>query len=193
MLQKQPKLSIQNGHLTTTSNQIAEFFEKNHKDVLRLIDNILTVVENDFGRRNFTPSTYQNSQNKTQPCYILTRSGFAMIALGFTGEKAIKFREAYINRFDEMEAKLQNNQLSRIKEEYLKERYLPFGEPVVRDAVSVGTAMKHIRILRRLPELTNGRLKGMLVRGELEGFQNERGHWQIYEDQITKLLGGQND
>ncbi|KAK0039551.1 Rha family transcriptional regulator [Biomphalaria pfeifferi] len=155
------------------------------------IRTVLAVVSEEFSLSNFRPSTYQNSRNQTQPMYVLTRSGFAMIALGFTGEKAIKFREAYIRRFDEMEAQLHSKEIKKLELEYIKDRVLPFGEPVTRDYVSIGKAIFYIRMLGRLPELTNGKLKGMLVRGELEGFQNERGHWQIYEDQITKLLGGE--
>jgi Rha family phage regulatory protein len=193
MSNSQPKIVLSNGILTTSSIAVSDFFERNHKDVLRQIEVVLAVVSDDFSRRNFTPSNYKDVRGKMQPCYVLTRSGLAMIALGFTGEKAIKFREAYINTFDEMEAKLQSKAIEKVKSQYVLDRYLPFGEPVVRDAVSIGVAITHIRMLKRLPELTNGRLKGMLVRGELEGFQNERGHWRIYEDQITKLLGGSHE
>lgn len=187
----QPKLTVIDGHPTTTSNNIADFFEKNHNNVMRDIENVLAVCSKEFSLLNFEQSTYQNSRGQTYKNYILTRSGFAMIALGFTGEKAIRFREAYIRGFDEMEAALHEREIAKIKRDLVKERLLPFGEPVVRDAISVGKAILFIRMLKRLPELTNARLKGMLVRSELEGFQNERGHWQIYEDQITKLLGGE--
>jgi Rha family phage regulatory protein len=189
----QPKIIVQNGHPTTTSNNIADFFERNHRDVTHAINDFLAVADKDFSLRNFTQSTYQNSRGQTYPNFIVTRSGFAAIALAFTGKKALDFRVAYINRFDEMERQLNEKALRQATHQLVKDRYLPFGEPVVRDAVSIGTAITHIRILKRLPELTNGKLKGMLVRGEVEGFQNERGHWRIYDDEITRLLGGSND
>ena len=39
--------------------------------------------------------------------YYITRDGFTMVAMGYTGAKAMKFKEAYINEFNKMEAMLQ--------------------------------------------------------------------------------------
>lgn len=85
---------------------VASAFEKNHKEVLRDIrritaDNSGLSVE--FRQRNFAPSYYHNKQNKKQPCYYLTRDGFTMLVMGYTGAKAMKFKEMYIKRFNEME------------------------------------------------------------------------------------------
>ncbi|WKY46099.1 Rha family transcriptional regulator [Eubacteriaceae bacterium ES2] len=85
---------------------VAEFFEKNHKEVLRDIRKITDTesgLSADFRQRNFAPSSYTNSQNKKQPCYCLTRDGFTMLAMGYTGKKAMEFKELYIRRFNEME------------------------------------------------------------------------------------------
>lgn len=85
---------------------IAELFEKNHKEVLRDIRKITAPtsgLSEEFRQRNFALSSYRNQQNKKQPCYFLTRDGFTMLVMGYTGQKAMQFKELYIKRFNEME------------------------------------------------------------------------------------------
>ena len=85
---------------------VAELFEKNHKEVLRDIRKItdpLSGLSEEFRQRNFAPSSYRNQQNKKQPCYYLTRDGFTMLVMGYTGQKAMQFKELYIKRFNKME------------------------------------------------------------------------------------------
>ncbi len=89
------------------SRDVAKAFEKEHKNVLadiRKITEPKSGLSEDFGRLNFQPSSYLNEQNKKQPCYAMTRDGFTLLAMGFTGPKAMQFKEAYINRFDKMES-----------------------------------------------------------------------------------------
>lgn len=91
--------------LTTTSRQVAEVFEKRHADVLRDIENMNCSVE--FRKRNFAFSEYKtDGNNKTYKEYIITKDGFVMLAMGYTGEKAMIFKERYINAFNEMEKEL---------------------------------------------------------------------------------------
>jgi Rha family phage regulatory protein len=85
---------------------VADYFEKNHKEVLRDIRKITaddSGLSDEFRERNFTLSYYISKQNKKQPCYYLTRDGFTMLVMGYTGAKAMKFKEMYIKRFNEME------------------------------------------------------------------------------------------
>ena len=85
---------------------VASAFEKNHKEVLRDIRRVTaddSGLSDEFRQRNFAPSYYHNKQNKKQPCYYLTRDGFTMLVMGYTGAKAMKFKEMYIKRFNEME------------------------------------------------------------------------------------------
>lgn len=85
---------------------VAEFFEKMHKNVLQDIDKLTTPssgLSEEFNRLNFQPITYKDSRNRTQKAYALTRDGFTMLAMGYTGQKAMKFKELYIRRFNEME------------------------------------------------------------------------------------------
>ena len=85
---------------------VAEFFDKEHKNVLRDIARITdptSGLSEEFARLNFEPSSYISSQNKKQPCYMMTRDGFTMLVMGYTGQKAMRFKELYIRRFNEME------------------------------------------------------------------------------------------
>lgn len=99
-----PDLEIIEGHVTTTSNQVAEHFNKAHNLVLRAIRNL--ECSEDFRLRNFAQSSYRNEQGKEQPCYRLTRDGFVFLAMGFTGKDAAQWKEAYITAFNKMEREL---------------------------------------------------------------------------------------
>ena len=88
------------------SRMIAETFGKQHKDVLRAIKAITgeeSGFSPDFTERNFALSRYTDSTGRSLPCYQITRDGFVALAMGFTGRRADEFKEAYINRFNEME------------------------------------------------------------------------------------------
>ncbi len=85
---------------------VAQFFEKEHKNVLADIRKILSPssgLSNDFGRLNFQPTSYIDTWNRKQSAYALTRDGFTILVMGYTGQKAMHFKELYIKRFNEME------------------------------------------------------------------------------------------
>lgn len=95
---------------------VAELFEKNHKEVLRDIRKITAStsgLSEEFRQRNFAPSSYRNQQNKKQPCYFLTRDGFTMLVMGYTGQKAMQFKELYIKRFNEMKSMIKSLVMAR--------------------------------------------------------------------------------
>ncbi len=102
-----------------SSRKVAEIFTKQHNNVLRDIENIiggLLKIEQSDWQKNFIQSNYKNLQNKKQPEYLLTRDGFTLLAMGFTGKKAIQFKVAYINRFNQMEQFIKN--LSEAKTDF---------------------------------------------------------------------------
>jgi Rha family phage regulatory protein len=88
--------------ITTTSLRVAEIFEIEHKDVLRIIRELECPA--DFRDRNFTLSSYKAVQNKSLPLYFITRDGFSLLAMGFTGKKAAKWKVAFIEAFNRMES-----------------------------------------------------------------------------------------
>lgn len=81
---------------------VAKMFEKRHDIVLRDVRNLDCSQE--FRLLNFVESSYKNEQGKKQPCYDMTRDGFAFLVMGYRGKKAARFKEDYIRRFNQMES-----------------------------------------------------------------------------------------
>lgn len=109
MSEKIIKLLTENGKVYATSKSIAEDFGKEHDDVLGSIRDLIKnlITENIGVKDYFVESDYINSRNRKYPMYKLTKDGFTLLAMGFTGAKALKFKIDYINKFNEMEAQLQ--------------------------------------------------------------------------------------
>ena len=100
-----------NGKAVTTSRKVAEVFEKKHCDVLRAIREL--EVPEDFNERNFASVEYIDQKGEKRPEYLITRDGFTILAMGFTGKKAMQFKIAYIEAFNAMEAQLKECSVSR--------------------------------------------------------------------------------
>ncbi|ETA80558.1 Rha family transcriptional regulator [Youngiibacter fragilis] len=85
---------------------VAEFFEKRHDHVIRDIRKITAPksgLSDNFIHSNFKADSYKDSTGRKLPCYFMTRDGFTMLVMGYSGQKAMKFKELYIRRFNEME------------------------------------------------------------------------------------------
>ena len=93
------------GQLVVTSRQIAEDFEKRHDNVIRDIENLINSVGSPQNCGHlFIETKYQNEQNKqTYREYLLTRDGFSLLVMGFTGTKALEWKLKYIEAFNKME------------------------------------------------------------------------------------------
>lgn len=105
-----PALEVIEGHVTTTSQQIAAHFNKAHRSVLLAIRRLECSEE--FRLHNFvqTVETRDNPSGGApiqSPSYRITRDGFVFLAMGFTGKDAARWKEAYIAAFNKMEAELQ--------------------------------------------------------------------------------------
>lgn len=96
-----------------TSLDIAETFEKRHDNVLKDIRELK--CSDEFRLLNFEESKYLNQQNHKQPIYYITRDGFTLLVMGYTGEKAMRFKETYIKQFNAMEKALQGKLIEREK------------------------------------------------------------------------------
>lgn len=90
----------QNNQAITTSLMVAETFNKQHKDILKSIKTL--DIPEDFNERNFSPVKYLDKKGEERPMYEITRDGFTLLAMGFTGAKAMEFKIKYINAFNEM-------------------------------------------------------------------------------------------
>jgi Rha family phage regulatory protein len=91
----------QDGNLVVSSREVAENFEKQNKHVMEAIRELETSVEN--STHLFIPSTYKDTYGREQKEYLLTRDGFTLLAMGFTGSKALQWKLKYIEAFNKME------------------------------------------------------------------------------------------
>lgn len=89
----------------TTSLQVANNFEKRHDNVLRDIENLHKDVLN--FEEMFIESTELDSYGRDRRIYYMNRDGFSLLAMGFTGKKALQFKLKYIDAFNQMEKQLQ--------------------------------------------------------------------------------------
>lgn len=101
----------------TSSLIVAEYFGKRHDHVIRDIETkILTDVSADFTAPNFGASYYKDSTGKKNKMYLMTKDGFSLLAMGFTGKKAMEFKIAYIAAFNQMASFIR--QLDTAKSEF---------------------------------------------------------------------------
>lgn len=96
----------------TTSLKVAEIFEKKHQHVMESIRKL--TVENSTVRKMFVEDSYLNSRNQQQPMYYMNRDGFTLLAMGFTGSKAMEFKLKYIEAFNKMEKQIKEETKFRL-------------------------------------------------------------------------------
>lgn len=117
-----------NGELYTTSLKVAKYFDRNHKDVMRGIRNIidmqnnidletlyeLSAMFNDeidvSNQRNFAPVDYQDEKGESRPMFHINRNGFMLLVMGYTGQKAFICKQRFMMAFDYMEMLLTEQQ-----------------------------------------------------------------------------------
>ena len=126
MKQLTPFITERDGIPVTTSRAVAEQFGKRHDNVIHAIEELLEELNAlkikavdgdseqtetalispgnaDFAAQNFLLTEYKDGKGELRPEYLLTRDGFTLLAMGFTGAKALTFKVAYINAFNHME------------------------------------------------------------------------------------------
>lgn len=99
---------IQNNQIVVSSKDLAEHFNKDHKNILRDIREILSAQNraNEF----FQEESYSYNGRRL-PMYLMNRDGFSLLAMGFTGKKALQWKLKYIEAFNEMEETLKQGYL----------------------------------------------------------------------------------
>ena len=112
--------------LTTTTKQIAENFKKDHKEVIYAIEGRIAETERAGGKESknkgiipmlieggnphvenyFIESSYIGENGRKYKQYFVTRDGFSLLVMGFSGEEALKWKLKYIEAFNAMEREL---------------------------------------------------------------------------------------
>ena len=101
-----PSVSLHDGRPATTSREVAHYFRKRHDNVVRDIRSIMDNCPEEFTALNFEVSNYLDQTGRSLPMYIIFRDGFTLLAMGYTGPEAIRFKLAYIEAYNRMEAEL---------------------------------------------------------------------------------------
>ncbi|MBF0192082.1 MAG: Rha family transcriptional regulator [Magnetococcales bacterium] len=178
-----PSITITEGRLVTTSLEVAKHFGKIHKNVLRDIKRILQTVPAGFNPLNFEPVPYTDSKNESRPMYIITRDGFSLLAMGFTGREAMEWKIKFLETFNRMEQSLRavrTIRAVRMEETLFKDH--PRWE-MIRDALEIGYPMEMILRLTgyKNPSSIRCQAKAMERYGLLERRKGwkEQARWRI--------------
>lgn len=94
------------GELVVTSRQVAEDFGKQHQHVTQAIENLIS--ENSLLKSMMMESEYTTERGRKYKEYLLTRDGFSLLVMGFTGSRALEWKLKYIEAFNKMEQAIKN-------------------------------------------------------------------------------------
>lgn len=206
---------IQRKEVICTSRAVAETFGKRHDNVLSAIRTC--GASDKFTALNFKESSYRDLSGKRSPEILMTRDGFSFIVMGFTGRKAARFKEAYINRFNEMEADLQAQRQARMECRQLTDAIKSVHEPAkpyhfsnemnMILQVVTGKTAKQLKAARNLPGAAQ--VRDYLSPSEMRlvqalqpvaaylnvtnhGYQERKRLLREYAERNRTLLGGPN-
>lgn len=108
--------------LTASSRQVADKFEKEHRHVLESIDKMKEQLSTAEFSALFMEGKYVASNGKKNKEYLMTRDGFSLLVMGFTGEKVLRWKLDYIKAFNEMEKELKRLYSERQKWEIERQK-----------------------------------------------------------------------
>lgn len=110
---------LKNKEAVTTSLQVAEAFEKKHKHVLEAIESVKRSVENSANvedvlnfEQMFVEGNEPDTYGRSRRVFFMNRDGFSLLAMGFTGSKAISFKLKFIEAFNEMEKSIKERMIA---------------------------------------------------------------------------------
>lgn len=191
-------LVVMNNHqAVTTSLKVAEVFDKKHQHVMEAIRKL--TVENSTVKKMFVEDSYLNSRNQQQPMYYMNRDGFTLLAMGFTGAKAMEFKLKYIDAFNRMEEQIKQQPAQYKLPQTFSEALIELAKEVKKNEVLKPKAEKYDRYLSNKGLITITEIAkeyGMSGR-ELNKFLHEKGviykrgsKWFIYQKYANERYVG---
>lgn len=127
-MEKKIEVVKNNGQLVVSSMQVAENFGKEHAKVIRSVEGIISETPKMASQKMFYETTYKvDGNNKSYKMYLMNRDGFSLLAMGFTGSKALEWKLKYIQAFNEMEMTIKEHRDSYMIEDPV-ERALKWAE-----------------------------------------------------------------
>lgn len=118
--EKQELVTIERGTPVTTSLKVAGMFGKDHSKIIRSIEKLAASPE--VPQATFGLSEYVDESGKTNKLYYMNRDGFSLLVMGFTGNKALKFKVAYIQAFNAMERFILESKANRQAQGWIQAR-----------------------------------------------------------------------
>lgn len=127
-------VTVESNQAITTSRKVAEYFEKEHFNVIRDIETIIKQMasvrqpSNLVAAQMFVKSEYQAEEGgRKYPMYLMNKDGFTLLAMGFTGAKALKFKLDFIDAFNRMEKQLAALTPEEIQRQKIRRAGIDFG------------------------------------------------------------------
>lgn len=150
-------VSAQDGEVFTTSRQVAELLEKEHRNVLRAIR--LLECDDEFTALNFELTDFIDKNGDPRPEYLITKDGMVFLVMGFTGKKAAQFKLLYIRAFNWMMEQLhENRDLQHLLHDFARREALPVSKGSFH-----GQGLAQRRIEKRAQAQLNARAQLSLV------------------------------
>ena len=181
------ELEVAGDQTYTTSLAIANVFQKRHDNI---IAQIRALPQDEFAALNFKVSEYIDKSGRKLPMYKMTRDGFVLLAMSFTGERFYKFKVAYINAFNQMA-----NEIKRLKFEAYVNKIAEL------DAVLIDKTKRHRREISGYKgKLTQANNQIAIMRDKLKIFDAPRfkpissdhpSYFQLWCDNID-IAGNRN-
>lgn len=169
----------------TTSLQVAENFGKRHDHILRDLDELKEGLTQNWGDL-FSESTYVHPQNKQEYRMVyMNRDGFTLLAMGFTGKKALQFKMAYINAFNEMENYIEQQQLPMTPEDIMIAT-LETQKELKKQISNVSSDVEGLKQEIDLSRLQKSRLSRLVRKNAMEAVGGK--HSQAYEGFYKKAI-----
>jgi len=140
LIKKEYGIFDKKGEFFADSKHVAKRFGKRHDNVLRDIENLINDLQNienddshfdttkDKGHLNFEVTFTKNKSGRIDKSYNITRDGFALLVMGFTGKDALKFKLEYINKFNEYESLYKSRRKLGMESVYLTDSLKEFRE-----------------------------------------------------------------
>ena len=133
------------GELVVTSRQVAEDFEKRHSDVLDKISGLIREIEpTENSARYFINSFYVDAKGEKRKECLLTRDGFSLLVMGFTGSKALQWKLKYIEAFNKMEQAIKG-QAKRLSTEEMLELQFRYAKEVKEEVKELKEDFEDLR------------------------------------------------
>ncbi|MTC29472.1 hypothetical protein GKR54_00005 [Providencia alcalifaciens] len=154
----QKMVMASDGQVFTTSKKIADYFGKTHKNVLRKIKQTINDCPEEFAELNFEPTDYIDKNGDIKPMYKLSKDGYMLLVMSFTGKAAMLIKIKFIQAFNWMAG-----QINRWKD--------------------LGEEAQHRHALKAAKSELKGRLGSQLMNGR----KKEKKALQLEYEQILSL------